>query len=503
MTQDLPIGVSSFSKLRNNNMVYIDKTAHAFELARLSSAFFLSRPRRFGKSLFVDTLKELFEGNQALFKDLFIHDKWDWSTSYPVIKLDFAAGVMQSRQELDEALMEMLQANQQRLGVSCQTQSVKGQLSELIRLSRQQFNQPVVILVDEYDKPILDNIDHPEIAGEVREGLKNLYSVMKAEDGNIRFIFMTGVTKFSKVSLFSGINQLKDLTLSPSFATICGYTQRDLESQFGPHLNGVDWTQLKQMYNGEAVYNPFDILLFVSNNQIYRNYWFETGSPSFLIKLFQQKQFFLPDLSQVEVNDSILDSFEVENINPVTLLFQTGYLTIDSTYNTFGELIYKLKTPNQEVTVALNNQLFTGFTDISTQQAQFKSVIFSALKKANMNELVSAISRLFAAIPWRNFSQNDLVNRGYYASVLYAFFASLNAEIIPEDITNHGQVDMTIKLGDFVYVIEIKLDKQAKPAETLSINQGSNAALGQIQARGYSQKYQQINKSTNQQQQGH
>ncbi|NCA89958.1 MAG: hypothetical protein EOM92_13890, partial [Gammaproteobacteria bacterium] len=208
----------------------------------------------------------------------------------------------------------------------------------MIRHARDRHGQPVVVLVDEYDKPILDNIDRPEAAADIREGLKNLYSVLKAEDANLRFVFMTGVTKFSMASLFSDLNHLHNITLSPRHATICGYTQHDLETTFAAHLAGVDWAELRRWYNGygflgEAVYNPFDILLFISEGHSYRNYWFETGNPSFLIKLFQRQRYFLPDLEQleVEVNEEILDSFDVERINPITLLFQSGYLTVIGT----------------------------------------------------------------------------------------------------------------------------------------------------------------------------
>ncbi|WP_180981719.1 AAA family ATPase, partial [Cylindrospermopsis raciborskii] len=187
--------------------------------------FFLSRPRRFGKSLFVDTLKEIFEGNQKLFEGLYIHDQWDWSRKFPVIKIDFAGGVLKNRQELDMRILDILHENAEHLGVSYESTDIPGKLGTLIRKAMAKYGQRAVVLVDEYDKPILDNIDNPPIASEMREGLKNLYSVLKQQDANIQFIFMTGVTKFSKVSLFSGLNQLTDITISRDFSTICGYTQ--------------------------------------------------------------------------------------------------------------------------------------------------------------------------------------------------------------------------------------------------------------------------------------
>ncbi len=488
----LPIGINSLRTIVENNMTYVDKTAFVHELVQVPGRYFLSRPRRFGKSLFLDTLKELFEGNEELFRGLYVHDRWDWSKQYPVIKLDFAAGVLRNREELDKAIYEMLAANQQRLGVNCKAESVPGCFGDLIRYAREKHGQRVVILVDEYDKPILDNIERVDAAAEMREGLKNLYSVMKSQDANIQFIFMTGVTKFSKVSLFSGINQLHDITLSKRFATICGYTQHDIETVFSEHLAGVDMKELRDWYNGysflgEPVYNPFDILLFISEDYTFRNYWFETGSPGFLIKLFQEHRYFLPDLETLEVSEEILDSFDVERIDPVTLLFQTGYLTIAGTDFRRSRMLFRLKIPNQEVRIALNDYFVEGYTSImSSVKGKLQDGLYDNLCSGDLEGMVSQIKRLFAAIPWRNFTKNDLPEaEGYYASVLYAFFASLNAEIIPEDITNHGQVDMTVKLCGYTYVMEIKLERGGRVPEEAE----SNPALEQIRSRGYSEKY--------------
>jgi hypothetical protein len=492
--QQLPLGINSLQKIVDHRMVYIDKTGFAWQLADRPGAYFLSRPRRFGKSLFLDTLHQLFEGNEPLFQGLFIHDKWDWSTRYPVIKIDFAGGVLQSREELDHHIFIILQENQQRLGVKCSPEqnSIAGCFAEMIRLAREKYQQRVVILVDEYDKPILDNIDQPDLAAQMREGVKNLYSVMKGADADIQFIFMTGVSKFSKVSLFSGLNQLKDITLSKRFAAICGYTRHDLDTNFAEHLAGVDRDSLQHWYNGynflgESVYNPYDILLFISEDHSYRNYWFETGSPEFLVKLFKKNQYFLPDLEQLEVSEEILDSFDVERINPVTLLFQTGYLTVADAGEKLGEFVFSLKVPNHEVRTALNNQLFDAYTDLAVQRLHFKNDAYAALAQGNPDGLTAVIKRLFTAIPWRNFTKNDLIDtEGYYASVLYAFFASLAGEIIPEDITNHGQADLTIKIAGYIYIIEIKLDRE----NTTIRDRSENPALCQIREKGYSEKYQ-------------
>ena len=491
----LPIGLQTFREIIEEGYAYVDKTAHALAMVLAGKYYFLSRPRRFGKSLFLDTLKELFEGSEALFRGLAIHEHWDWTRRHPVIRLDFAGGVVQSRAELDQTIRELLALNERRLGLACEATSLAGCFAELIVRAHEATGVRVVVLVDEYDKPILDNIDQSARAAELREGLKNLYSAMKAQDAHLQFVFMTGVTKFSKVSLFSGLNQLNDLTLDPRFATVCGYTQTDLETTFGAHLAGVDWDLLKRWYNGygflgEPVYNPFDILLFIDKDRQYRNYWFETGSPSFLIKLLQQRRTFLPDLEGVEASEEILDSFDIERIDPVTLLFQAGYLTIDHTRNQFDQILFVLRVPNQEVRQALANQLADAYTGrLPSERLAWQKGLYAPLSRGDVPALIAAIRRLFAGIPWRNFTHNDLpTTEGYYASVLYAFFTSLNAEIIPEDISHHGQVDLTVKLADYIYVIEIKVRRPsgAAPGESSA---ATNPALAQIHARNYSAKY--------------
>jgi len=513
----LPIGIQTFSEIITEGYAYVDKTAHALALANGGKYYFLSRPRRFGKSLFLDTLKDLFEGREALFRGLAIHPHWDWSRRYPVIRVDFAGGVVQTRAALDLRIGRLLGENAERLGVDCDwtNNDIPGCFGDLIRAAQAAHGSRVAILVDEYDKPILDNIDQLERAAELREGLKNLYSTMKAQDAHIQFVLMTGVTKFSKVSLFSGLNQLNDLTLDERFATLCGYTQADLTTTFGGHLAGIDWNKLKRWYNGysflgEPVYNPFDILLFIDKGQVYRNYWFETGSPSFLIKLLQQRRAFLPELDGIEASEEILDSFDLERIDPVTLLFQTGYLTIADIRWRRSRRLYRLRLPNQEVKMALADHLIDGYLGtLPGGRDAPQDALYECLSQGDVAGLIDAIRRLFAGVPWRNFTGNSLPEaEGYYASVLYAFFASLNAEIIPEDISNQGQVDLTIKLAGHIYVIEIKLirgqaprepSRTAPPDARLSgdgcapdpIKDGGvgNPALAQIRARGYSAKY--------------
>jgi len=257
--------------------------------------------------------------------------------------------MLKSRKDLDEKINEILFLNEKNLGVATVNKSISGRFAALIKGAREKYGERVVVLVDEYDKPILDNISELSIAKELRDGLKNLYSVLKSQDTNLQFVFMTGVTKFSKVSLFSGVNQLKDITISKFYSSICGYTDNDLQEHFSEYLAGSDPEEVKKWYNGyswtglESVYNPYDILLFLSEEKVFRNYWFETGNPTFLMELFKKNQYFLPDLEKIQVTEDVLDSFDVETIIPVTLLFQSGYLTIVNTHIDFNQLIYTLK----------------------------------------------------------------------------------------------------------------------------------------------------------------
>ncbi|MEA2047877.1 MAG: AAA family ATPase [Campylobacterota bacterium] len=283
----LPIGISTFSEIIEQNYLYIDKTKEAYELMTSYKYAFLSRPRRFGKSLFIDTLQEIFEGNKKLFEGLYIYNKWDFEDTYPVIKISFSGS--RDIEGLKQNIFRNMDIAQEKLGITCsENYDYATCFAELIKKSYEKYQKPVVILVDEYDKAILDNIDQIEVAKESREIVKILYTQIKDNDRYIKFAFLTGVSKFTKASIFSGLNNLEDISLNPNFGTICGYRQKDIESTFLPYLNGVNLNELQLWYNGynflnDKVYNPFDILLFIKNDYKFNNYWFKTGTPSFLM----------------------------------------------------------------------------------------------------------------------------------------------------------------------------------------------------------------------------
>ena len=485
----LPIGISTLRMLIENDFTYVDKTGILLSLVKGPGRYFLSRPRRFGKSLLVDTFKQLFEGNEPLFRGLAIHDSWDWSKQYPVVKIDFAGGLLRDEEDFENKLVPVLNRIAEPYGITLSARGLPNRLDELVRGLYKKSGAPVAVLVDEYDKPMLDNIEDPEKAVLMRDLLKEFYSPIKELDELLQFVFLTGVSKFSKVSIFSGINNLSDITLDEDYATICGYTQRDLETVFAEHLAGVDWEQLRRWYNGynflgDAVYNPFDILLFISKNRSYRNFWFETGTPSFLVKLLQKNRSFLPDLEGLEAGEELLSTFEIESMEPVTLLFQSGYLTIKEQTFFRDRQLFTLCFPNMEVKNAFSDYLVSAYTGVVQEKIRLGNTAYSALLEGDIPALEAAIRRLFAGIVWRNFTNNDIVDyEGYWASVLYAFFISITCEVIPEDTTNHGQADLTVKLGNVICVMEIKVIEGELPAGS------PNTALEQIQSRRYAEKY--------------
>jgi len=456
----LPIGISTFKEIRED-YVYVDKTKYIMELINNHKYVFLSRPRRFGKSLLCDTLKELFEGNKELFNGLYIFDKYDFK-KYPVIKISF--GGIRGLDRLKRVLFFNLQDNSNRLGVECiEKEDAALCFSELIRAAAKKYKEKVVILIDEYDKPILDNIEDTKVAMEIREYLKEFYTEIKENDAYIKFCFITGVSKFAKVSIFSGLNNLDDISLDKIYSGICGYTQKELENVFGELLKGADLDKVREWYNGynfngENVYNPFDILLFISKGYVFNNYWFATGTPSFLIKLLKKRNYFLPQIEHLKTDGSLINSFDIEDIRLEPILFQSGYLTIDEIReDEYTGIEFVLRVPNREVQVSFNSMILDYFTDNRNNISLRKSSI-EAFKKDNMDLLEENLKSLYASIPYNYFIKNELDKyEGYYASVFYAYIASLGLKIIAEDVTNRGRIDFTVKFNDKYYIFEFKV----------------------------------------------
>ncbi|NOQ35910.1 MAG: AAA family ATPase [Methylococcaceae bacterium] len=482
----LPIGIQTFSELIEDNHYYVDKTPLISHLVENGKYYFLSRPRRFGKSLLVSTLKSAFRAEQALFSNLYLNEHWDWSIEYPVIHIDFGRGVFESAEVLNDRFEMLLNEIATYYQVELHQAEIGNRFAELIRALHEKTGQRVVILIDEYDKPILDNIDNLEQGLIIRESLKNIYSMIKGSDAYIKFSLLTGVSKFSKVSLFSGLNNLIDISLNSHYSTICGYTENEIKTVFTERLEGVDFKQLAQWYNGynflgEKVYNPFAILLYLRDKQ-FKNYWFETGSPSFLLKLVKERQYRVPDIENLFLTESDLGNFDINDITLETLLFQTGYLTIERVEEFEGESIFYLNYPNREVKMSLNRHLLRDLTHSTpTSITRHYVQIYKALDQQNFSALEQGFKALFAAIPNDWYRKNNIANyEGYYASIVYCCLCTLGFTVIAEDTTSQGRIDLTVIRNQNIFIFEFKV-------LTETDKQGS--ALAQIKTNNYAHKY--------------
>ncbi len=344
------------------------KTHFVKKLEEEGKYYFLSRPRRFGKSLFVDTLRCAFEGKKELFEGLYLEKKWNWGEKYPVVRFSFDGGKVENKEEMKRYIKSIIKFWSKNYEVEIEEELYYSMLSELIYKINKKTGKKVVLLIDEYDKPILDNIEKSGIAEEIREVLKGFYQTIKGLDQYLRFVFITGISKFAKVSLFSGLNQLRDISLSKEYGDICGYTEEELLKVFGELIEGKEELEkIREWYNGyywlgSRIYNPFDVLLYMEN-RVYRSYWFKTGNPGegdptpeFLVKVMREKGYYIPNLEEVVVDDNVLDMFDIEEIRIEALLFQTGYLTIKEMIEE-DWLEYRLCYPNKEVKVALNSYI--------------------------------------------------------------------------------------------------------------------------------------------------
>jgi len=453
-------------------------------LIELGSYYFLSRPRRFGKSLFLDTLKELFEGNAPLFQGLAAENRWDWSKKYPVIRISFGGGVLGSVADLSQSLHQQLTALERQYHLPAEFPDVRSRFKELIIRLSERTGQRVVILVDEYDKPILDRIEEPEIATQIRDALKDLYSVIKDSDAYIKFAFLTGVSKFSKVSLFSGLNNLEDITLNARYGDICGYTDADVDTVFAPELQNLDRELMREWYNGynwlgTPVYNPFCILQLFRTRE-FMPHWFETGTPTFLIKLLKKRQIFTPDLSHIVASDTLISTFDVDNIPVEALMFQAGYLTIDSVSRIPGRMQFTLKYPNMEVQASLNNRLLESLTGDQSVPGPQISRLYDLLKAKNFAGLKTLFQAFYASIANDCYRKNEMSHyEGYYVSIFYSYFAALGLNIRLEDPTNFGRIDMTVLFNGQVFLFEFKVVEMEPQGK----------ALQQIKDMNYAQKY--------------
>ena len=481
----LPIGIQSFRNLRQRNCYYVDKTAFIERLVDEGTHYFLSRPRRFGKSLFLDTLKELFEGNEKLFEGLRVHAGWTWGEPNPVVRLSFSGGNFTETAGLHANVAAQLNRLERAAGLQACYDTAPERFGDLLTSLHERSGQPVVVLVDEYDKPILEALGTPSVARANRAFLRGLYGVIKDCDEHVRFTFLTGVSKFSKVSLFSDLNNLTDLTLEPAYSSICGYTERDLDTVFAPEIEGLDRKEVRAWYNGyswlgeEKVYNPFDVLLLLRRGK-FAAHWFETGSPAFLVETLFKRRVSSVSLEQMVGTERLLSAFDVDHVSTEALLFQTGYLTITAEEKLGGRAVYRLGYPNREVRQSLNDVLLRNLVRDDDRQMANSFRLARLLEAADCAGLQELFHAFFASIPYEWHTNNDIARyEGYYASVFYSYFAALGYDIVVEESSAAGRLDMAVRTGGHVYLFEFKVVEQA----------GAGAALAQLRERGYAAKY--------------
>ncbi len=493
----LPIGVQDFKVLRTSeeDYIYVDKSELLYNLVKGGRVYFLSRPRRFGKSLMISTLGYLFQGEKELFKGLWIEDKWNWDDRYPVIRVDFSEIKFESADELQSKISDMLHNTADVYGVKLKSTSYEQKFKELILILKQKHNQNVVILIDEYDKPMLDHIIEKELAKQVRDVLRGFYSIIKASDEHIKFVMLTGITRFSKVSIFSGLNNLEDITMVDEFSTMLGYTQEELEHYFSEYIDALVekmkksrediLSEIKEWYNGynfseegERVYNPFSTMLLLKQKK-FESHWFETANPSFLMEIIKEKGFFMPDADGLVLSAEALGDFDVERLEIEPLLYQTGYLTIDEvSLSPRGILRYRLGMPNKEVQIAFNDTLIKYLTETDPNtRMELQDNMYLALENADKDAFEKELRALFASLPYISYVKNNIWRfEGYYTNIIFLYFKTLGVPVRVEEVTNRGRIDLALEFRNKIYIIEVKV--------------GEGSALKQIKEKRYWEKYQ-------------
>jgi hypothetical protein len=480
----LPLGVQDFPLMREDNNIYIDKTELIYQLLTEGYSYILTRPRRFGKSLLLSTLKEIFSGSKELFKGLWIEDKWDWTKTNPVVHISFAAAGFKEI-GLEAAIDEILNFLAIEHNITLTNKSNASRFKELLQKLQAKQGR-VVVLIDEYDKPIIDYIDNIPQANENRDILRDFYVVLKDNPQYLRFVFITGITKFSKVSIFSALNHLTDISMNDGYATLLGYTQSELESSFKEYMpqamKANDMTEpqlldaLKFWYNGYSwdgqtrMYNPFSIINFF-NDKSFKNFWFSTGTPTFLTILARQQQFY--DLEDIETDQTAFDTFDVENLNAQAVMFQTGYLTVKKF--DFRDQIYTLGYPNNEVRKAFLAYMIEAYSFVQVNNVSPTVIKMKrAFEAKDIETVIELINKMFANIPYQIF---DGTSEKYFHSLIHLLLHYLGTNIESEINTNKGRLDSVVQTPQYIYILEFKFDKSAQ------------TALDDIAKRGYAEKY--------------
>ena len=479
-----PIGIQDFEKIRSGGFVYVDKTDLIFKMAQKGGYYFLSRPRRFGKSLLVSTMEAYFSGKKELFDGLAIADlEKDW-IQYPVLRFDLTGKNYSSEESLIDAIGNQLESLERLYEVAVTSHAIDTRFKNIIDAAYAQTSRPVVILIDEYDKPIVDNLGDETLSDSFRKQLQGFYSVMKAKDAYIKFGFLTGVTKIGKLSVFSGLNNLKDISMDARYTDICGISEKDLKKYFGESVkelaesNDISvkacYAKLAQMYDGYhfrqnsvGIYNPFSVLNTFDTGD-FDNYWFETATPSFLVRFLQRGNYKLDDITRDRVPMSLLKGVNSERPNAITLLYQTGYLTIKG-YDDEDRL-YCLGYPNKEVEDSFMESLSEFYTPIDKNPGVLSAPKFvEDIRTGNVEMLMRRFTAFFADMDYQIMGNDEL----YFQNTMYVMLKMIGQQVQVERHTSNGRIDVFIQTDKYVYIMELKRDKNP------------DDALDQIEEKGY------------------
>jgi len=501
----MPIGTQSFKVLRDNRYVYVDKTQHLYQLISQGRVYFLSRPRRFGKSLFLSTLKAYFLGQKELFKGLYlekaeeelaVREKRESWLEYPVLYLDLNASNYNVPESLTIKLDDHLTLWEELYGTASSEKDFSSRFMGVIRRAYKKTGRQVVILIDEYDKPLLDTIDNPDLNNTYRDILRAFFSVIKSSDEYIRFAFLTGVTRFSKVSVFSGLNNLRDISFLSDYSGICGITEGELEANFAPEIETLassltlsvqeTLSILKKWYDGylfsesgENVYNPFSLLNTFASRDL-KSYWYATGTPTFLVRSLKKTHYFLPDLDgNVVLNEAGLEHDSADASSALPILYQAGYLTIKE-YIAESRL-YRLGFPNDEVRYGFLNNLLPAFTAVqSTDTGLAVWEFVQSIKVGDVESVMTRMQSILSALPYDTASLAELKWRERDSQIAVYLIFALMGQFVQTEVQNAtGRANCVVYTGEVIYMFEFKLWSAGTASE----------ALAQIRTKAYDAPY--------------
>jgi len=502
----LPLGIQNFREIITGGYVYADKTQYIYNLINTDKYYFLSRPRRFGKSLLIDTISEVFSGDKELFRGLWICNSDYNFAAHPVLRLDMSNISNETPGILKDSLLKTLKKRVEEEGLSITGEIPSDMFKYLIEGLFKKYNQRVVVLIDEYDKPILDHIANISEAEANRQVIRGFYGILKSMDPFLRFTMLTGVSKFAKTSVFSELNNLLDITLTEDYANICGIAIEDLMEYFGEHIESLsklkNFTHIDNLYDeilrwydgyswdGETrVINPFSLLSFFRQKR-FSSFWYASGSPKFLMDLIKKNPRAYTNIKKLEMQEYMFDSADIERLSVESLLFQSGYLTIKEVILTPESPVYLLDIPNFEVRQAFNMHVLTALSGSSDVYAgQARREIYEALSSGDLQKMLDILRGLFASIPY----QLHIDREAYYHSIFYAIMNVLGFHTDVEVSVSKGRVDAVLELDDKVYILEFKY-RDCTPEASSEVKrklftEALAEGIKQIKDRGYADKY--------------